>query len=64
VRVLYREIVEWFVDDPACPFSVHQLATLGASRYGVPVGQWFGPSSIAHVLRHVACSMKLIKVTL
>ena len=32
------------------PFSIHQLTSLGRD-YGKELGDWFGPASIAAVLR-------------
>ncbi|XP_043497461.1 cysteine protease ATG4B isoform X1 [Polistes fuscatus] len=46
----YLEILKRFEDKRAAPFSIHQIALMGASE-GKEVGQWFGPNTIAQVLK-------------
>jgi len=41
-----------FEDKRASAFSIHQIALMGASE-GKEVGQWFGPNTIAQVLKYV-----------
>ncbi|KAI9144681.1 hypothetical protein BKA69DRAFT_1053776 [Paraphysoderma sedebokerense] len=49
----YINIMTAFLDhdDPKCPFSIHRIAGASA-RVDVEVGQWFGPTSIAQVLKY------------
>ncbi|MCL4132760.1 UNVERIFIED_CONTAM: hypothetical protein GTU68_057165 [Idotea baltica] len=46
----YLRIVALFEDDRKQPFSIHQMAQLGVSE-GKKVGQWYGPNTVAHVLK-------------
>ncbi|XP_046736771.1 cysteine protease ATG4B [Diprion similis] len=46
----YLKILNRFEDRRAAPFSIHQIAVMGASE-GKEVGQWFGPNTIAQVLK-------------
>lgn len=50
-NVTYLEILKRFEDKRAAPFSIHQIALMGASE-GKEVGQWFGPNTIAQVLKY------------
>ncbi|XP_043794201.1 cysteine protease ATG4B isoform X2 [Apis laboriosa] len=46
----YLKILERFEDKRNAPFSIHQIALMGASE-GKEVGQWFGPNTVAQVLK-------------
>jgi cysteine protease ATG4 len=49
---LHRAIVQLFSDSPdrvKCPLSIHTLVALGRSA-GKQPGEWFGPSSVSHLL--------------
>lgn len=46
----YLKILERFEDKRAVPYSIHQIASMGASE-GKDVGQWFGPNTVAQVLK-------------
>ncbi|EFN74681.1 Cysteine protease ATG4B [Camponotus floridanus] len=46
----YLKILSRFEDKRAAAFSIHQIALMGASE-GKEVGQWFGPNTIAQVLK-------------
>ncbi|XP_076177485.1 autophagy-related 4a isoform X2 [Ptiloglossa arizonensis] len=46
----YLKILERFEDKRNAAFSIHQIALMGASE-GKEVGQWFGPNTIAQVLK-------------
>ncbi|XP_014487949.1 PREDICTED: cysteine protease ATG4B [Dinoponera quadriceps] len=46
----YLKILKRFEDNRAAAFSIHQIALMGASE-GKEVGQWFGPNTIAQVLK-------------
>ncbi|KAL3282068.1 hypothetical protein HHI36_005267 [Cryptolaemus montrouzieri] len=50
----YLRILRKFEDSRQAPFSIHQIALTGVSE-GKAVGQWFGPNTVAQVLK------KLIK---
>lgn len=41
-----------FEDKRCAPYSIHQIALMGVS-YGKQVGEWFGPNTIAQVLKWV-----------
>lgn len=46
----YLRILNKFEDRRQAPFSIHQIALMGASE-GKAVGQWFGPNTVAQVLK-------------
>lgn len=48
----HRKIISWFGDTSSrnCPFSIHQLVTLGQDK-GKKPGDWYGPSSVSNLLR-------------
>lgn len=51
--MIHRMIVKWFGDEPleSCsPFSVHQFIRI-AQGMGKKAGDWFGPASVAHILK-------------
>lgn len=48
----YLKILERFEDKRNAPFSIHQIALMGASE-GKEVGQWFGPNTVAQVLKYI-----------
>lgn len=48
----YLNIVKKFEDSRKAPFSIHQIASMGVSE-GKEVGQWFGPNTVAQVLKWV-----------
>ncbi|XP_018332804.1 cysteine protease ATG4B isoform X2 [Agrilus planipennis] len=47
---IYLKILQKFEDRRQAPFSIHQIALMGASE-GKEVGQWFGPNTVAQVLK-------------
>jgi cysteine protease ATG4 len=49
----YLEILSLFADEPTAPLSIHQFASTGAEDGGKAVGQWYGPNTVAHVVRRL-----------
>ena len=45
----YIEIMSLFLDSNTCPLSIQRIALVGVG-FNVQIGQWFGPSTISHVL--------------
>ncbi|XP_045200560.2 cysteine protease ATG4B-like [Mercenaria mercenaria] len=46
----HRKILEMFQDKKSSYYSIHQIASMGVSE-GKNVGQWFGPNTVAQVLK-------------
>ncbi|KAG5877386.1 hypothetical protein JTB14_027997 [Gonioctena quinquepunctata] len=46
----YLNILRKFEERRQAPYSIHQIALMGASL-GKAVGQWFGPNTVAQVLK-------------
>lgn len=46
----YRQILKMFADLKTAPYSIHQIALMGACE-GKNVGEWFGPNTVAQVLK-------------
>jgi len=53
------QILRWFADTPEgeTPYSIHAIAKAG-EKYGKAIGQWFGPSTIANVLKELVPAHK------
>ncbi|PSN40264.1 Cysteine protease ATG4B [Blattella germanica] len=49
----YLRILHMFEDRRAATYSIHQIALMGASE-GKEVGEWFGPNTVAQVLKKLA----------
>lgn len=49
----YLKILRMFEDRKSAPYSIHQIALTGASE-GKQVGDWFGPNTVAQVLKKLA----------
>lgn len=49
---IHRKIIRWFGDQQSrnSPFSLHKLVELG-KKNGKKIGEWYGPGSVAHVLK-------------
>ncbi|CAF4565189.1 unnamed protein product [Rotaria sp. Silwood2] len=50
---MYWEILNMFIDKRHSSYSIHQIVQMGNSE-GKTIGQWFGPNTIAQVLRRIA----------
>ncbi|KAL8595912.1 hypothetical protein ACOMHN_018224 [Nucella lapillus] len=48
----YLKLLRMFQDKKASVYSIHQIASMGESE-GKAVGQWFGPNTIAQVLKRI-----------
>lgn len=46
----YLKIISRFEDNRKSPFSIHQIALMGDSE-DKRVGEWFGPNTVAQVLK-------------
>ncbi|XP_022084167.1 cysteine protease ATG4B-like isoform X7 [Acanthaster planci] len=46
----YTRILKMFLDRKDCPYSIQQIAQMGVGE-GKSVGMWFGPNTVAQVLR-------------
>lgn len=49
---VYLKLLKRFEDIRQAPFSIQQIALMGVSE-GKNVGQWFGPNTVAQVLKYV-----------
>ncbi|XP_017494808.1 PREDICTED: cysteine protease ATG4A-like [Rhagoletis zephyria] len=49
----YRRILKLFADQKTAPYSIHQIALMGACE-GKEVGEWFGPNTVAQVLKKLS----------
>ncbi|XP_058125395.1 cysteine protease ATG4B [Anopheles ziemanni] len=47
----YLNIVNRFEDSKQAPFSLHQIALMGDSSEEKRIGEWFGPNTVAQVLK-------------
>ncbi|CAJ0842741.1 16700_t:CDS:10 [Entrophospora sp. SA101] len=58
-KFTYRKILSWFVDnpDPEHYYSIHNIARIGISL-DKKIGDWFGPSTIAHSLKRLSLTHK------
>ncbi|KAF9206435.1 Cysteine protease atg4a [Haplosporangium sp. Z 27] len=49
----YGEILDWFVDEPDRPYSIHRIAKAGLAL-DKRIGEWFGPSTVAHAIKNLS----------
>merc|ERR1712071_178496 len=52
-RTKYKQILKMFEDKATSNYSIHQLAVTGVGE-GKEVGQWFGPNTVAQVLKKLS----------
>ncbi|KAI1297004.1 Cysteine protease atg4b [Mortierella claussenii] len=45
----YRTILSWFADEPERCYSIHSITKAGV-HLDKKIGEWFGPSTVAHAL--------------
>ena len=55
--IYHHQIIRFFGDLPGmeCPFSIHRLVEIGVES-GKQAGDWYGPASVAYVLRYIVLS--------
>merc|ERR1719435_217241 len=49
----YHELVALFQDTHQAPFSIQQIALTGATAEKRSVGEWFGPNTMAQVMKRI-----------
>ncbi|KAF9140532.1 Cysteine protease atg4b [Mortierella sp. GBA39] len=49
----YRTLLSWFADEPDRHYSIHNIAKMGVAL-DKRVGEWFGPSTVAHALKRLS----------
>uniref|UniRef100_A0A3P9H719 Cysteine protease n=1 Tax=Oryzias latipes TaxID=8090 RepID=A0A3P9H719_ORYLA len=52
-REEYVSILNAFIDKKDSYYSIHQIAQMGVGE-GKPIGQWYGPNTVAQVLKKLA----------
>lgn len=50
----YLDILKLFEDVPSAPYGIHKIALMGESTERKPIGTWFGPNTVAQVLKKLA----------
>ncbi|CAG8585866.1 2692_t:CDS:10 [Cetraspora pellucida] len=57
--LIYRKILRWFMDGPESEqyYSIHNIARTGIVL-DKKIGDWFGPATIAHVLKRLSLNHK------
>nr|XP_046910240.1 cysteine protease ATG4B-like [Dermatophagoides farinae] len=56
--LIYKNLLKMFNDQKTESYSIHQIALMGVCE-GKNVGQWFGPNTIAQVLRKLSMFDKM-----
>jgi len=51
---VYTQVMKKFMDLKCAKYSIHQISLMGESLDGKPVGTWFGPNTVAQVLRKLS----------
>ncbi|KAG0060415.1 Cysteine protease atg4b [Linnemannia elongata] len=49
----YCTLLSWFADEPDRYYSIHNIAKMGVAL-DKRVGEWFGPSTVAHALKRLS----------
>ncbi|KAG9062108.1 Cysteine protease atg4b [Linnemannia hyalina] len=49
----YCSLLSWFADEPDRYYSIHNIAKMGVAL-DKRVGEWFGPSTVAHALKRLS----------
>ena len=57
----YQTILGQFQDQISSCYSIHQM-TITGQKYGVNVGQWFGPTTLAKTIKHLMENNSNLKV--
>nr|ACO15144.1 Cysteine protease ATG4B [Caligus clemensi] len=61
----YLKILNLFQDSKVAPYSIHQIALMGESiQSKKPVGTWFGPNTVAQVLKKLSFFEKTVPIRL
>ncbi|CAO3566905.1 unnamed protein product [Mortierella alpina] len=59
----YKRILNWFLDEPEREYSIHRIAKEGLAL-DKRIGEWFGPSTVAHVLRRLSEQHEMCPLTI
>lgn len=56
----FTELISLFADHPDFPLSIHSIARLAQTIYGIPIGRWLGPTSCAQAVASLMTSPQFI----
>ncbi|KAF0539367.1 peptidase C54 [Gigaspora margarita] len=64
-KFIYRKILRWFMDgpEPEQYYSIHNIARTGIAL-DKKIGDWFGPATVAHVLKRLSLNHKECPLTI